>query len=152
MSTIIPTAQPTHPQPLQGGEQNRERLRPVPLLGGVRGGFIGMAVLVLIIFNTGCISTDETVYRDQERIKIEFENDTAGRLFYEALSQSRASHARKESSTELNIPVVFHHKHRVVQGENFAFNQAVQRCDTNGDGKITELEARIFSESASKQL
>jgi hypothetical protein len=26
-----------------------------------------------------------------------------------------------------------------------AFNQAVRRCDTNGDGKITEQEARIFA-------
>lgn len=108
--------------------------------------------LALATLNTGCISTDETVYRDQERIKIEFENDIAGRLFYEALSQTRGSHARGESKTEISLPVIFHHKHRVVEGENFAFNQAVQRCDTNGDGKITELEARIFSESASKQL
>jgi hypothetical protein len=106
----------------------------------------------LAALNTGCISTDETVYRDQERIKVEFENDAAGRLFYEALSQTRGSHARSESKTELSIPVVFHHKHRVVEGENFAFNHGVQRCDSNGDGRITELEARIFSESTSKQL
>ena len=30
-------------------------------------------------------------------------------------------------------------------------NQAVRRCDTNGDGRITELEARIFAEQAEKQ-
>jgi len=107
---------------------------------------------VLAILNTGCISTDETVYRDQERIKVEFENDTAGRLFYEALSQTRGSHPRRESKTEVSIPVIFDHKHRVVDGENVAFNQAVHRCDTNQDGRITELEARIFSESASKDL
>lgn len=108
--------------------------------------------LAFATLNTGCISTDETVYRDQERIKVEFENDTAGRLFYEALSQTRGSHARSESKTEVSIPVVFEHKHRVVDGENVAFNQAVRRCDTNGDARITELEARIFSESASKHL
>ena len=34
---------------------------------------------------TGCIHHHETVYRDVERVKVEFENDTAGRLFYEAL-------------------------------------------------------------------
>ena len=121
---------------------------PSPKFAGLTCAF----ALALAALNTGCISTDETVYRDQERIKVEFENDAAGRLFYEALSQARGSHARSESKTELSIPVVFHHKHRVVEGENFAFNRAVQRCDSNGDGRITELEARIFSESTSKQL
>ena len=106
--------------------------------------------LALATLNTGCISTDETVYRDEDRIKVEFENDTAGRLFYETLSQTRSSGARRESKTEVSIPVVFSHKHRVADGENIAFNQGVRRCDTNGDGKITELEARIFSESVSK--
>lgn len=105
---------------------------------------------VLATLNSGCISTDETVYRDEDRMKVEFENDTAGRLFYEALSQTRGAGSRRESKTEVSIPVVFSHKHRVADGENIAFNQGVRRCDTNGDGKITELEARIFSESVSK--
>src|SRR6185436_4302745 len=128
----------------------KRQMNPHNLFSPKFGALACALALALATLNTGCISTDETVYRDQERLRVEFENDTAGRLFYEALSQSRTSHARKESSTELNIPVVFHHKHRVVEGENFAFNQAVQRCDTNGDGKITELEARIFSESSSR--
>src|SRR6266508_6322213 len=31
---------PTHPRPLQGGEHRWARARIVPLLGGVRGGFV----------------------------------------------------------------------------------------------------------------
>ena len=108
--------------------------------------------LALLTFSTGCISTEKTEYRDEERVKVEFENDTAGRQFYEALSQLESRHHRSESKTELSIPVVFDHKHRVVEGDNVVFNDAVRRCDTNGDGKITELEARIFSESTPKHL
>jgi len=48
------------------------------------------------------------------------------------------------------VPVVFKHKRHVVEGESIAFNQAVRRCDTNGDGRITEQEARIFAESMGK--
>ena len=107
--------------------------------------------LALTALNTGCISTEQTVYQDQERAKVEFENDTAGRLFYEALSKQQNRHSRTESKTEVSIPVVFDHKRRVVEGESVAFNQAVRRCDTNGDGRITELEARIFAEQAEKQ-
>ena len=99
---------------------------------------------------TGCISTNQTVYREEERVKVEFESDTAGRIFYEALSKARGSHNRSDSTTEVSLPIVFSHKHRVVEGESLAFNQAVRQCDTNGDGRITEQEARIFAESGSK--
>src|ERR1051326_987275 len=107
--------------------------------------------LALAMLSSGCISTEQTVYQDQERLKVEFENDTAGRLFYEALSKMQSRHGRSESRTQISIPVVFEHKRRVVEGESITFNQAVRRCDTNADGRITELEARIFAEQADKQ-
>jgi len=105
----------------------------------------------LTVLNLGCISTERTVYREQDRMKVEFENDSAGRLFYEVLSKLQSRRGRSESKTEVSIPVVFNHKRRVVEGESIAFNQAVRRCDTNGDGRITGLEARIFAEQADKE-
>ena len=107
-------------------------------------------VSVAALAFTGCISTHKTVYRDQERLRVEFENDKAGRMFYEALSRQCPAHERTESDTQISVPLVFKHKHRIVEGESSAFNQAVRRCDTNGDGRITEQEARIFSESVDK--
>jgi hypothetical protein len=109
------------------------------------------SAIVLAALNTACISTEQTVYQDQERVKVEFENDTAGRLFYEALSKMESRRGRSESKTEVSIPVVFDHKRRVIEGENISFNRGVRRCDTNGDGRITEQEARIFAEQADKQ-
>src|SRR5947208_17031176 len=94
-------------------------------------------VLTVALLNAGCISTERAVYREPERVKVEFENDAAGRIFYEALSKMQSRHDRNESSTSISIPVVFEHKHRVLEGENFSFNRAVHRCDTNGDGRIT---------------
>src|SRR5262245_52231535 len=70
--------------------------------------------LVAAFAFTGCISTEETVYRDEARMKVEFENDTAARFFYEKLSKSNAGQ-KTESKTEVSIPVVFDHKHQVVQ-------------------------------------
>ena len=115
--------------------------KTIPALAGL---------LALASCNTGCISTSQTVYHDPERIKVEFENDTAGKLFYEALSKAQPRPGRSESKTDISIPIVFAHKHQVIEGNNVAFNDAVRRCDTNGDGKITELEAKIYSESGSK--
>ncbi len=102
------------------------------------------------MFVVGCISHEETVYRDQDRVKIEFESDSAARIFYEAVSAHRPSHGAVESTTEVELPILFKHKSHVVSGPNAAFNEAVLRCDTNKDGRITEAEARIFSEQKGK--
>jgi hypothetical protein len=108
------------------------------------------SALALAVTGLGCVSHKQTVYREVPRVRVEFENDTAGRLFYEALSKSREHATHNESKTEVHIPVVFDHERRVVEGESVAFNHAVRRCDTNNDGRITELEARIFSENCGK--
>lgn len=103
---------------------------------------LGVAALVA----TGCIHHKETVYRDVERAKVEFENDAAGRMFYEALSRAPGNRGQRESKTDVSIPIVFSHSTETVTGENVAFNDAVRLCDTNQDGVITETEARIFAE------
>ncbi|MBM3834638.1 MAG: hypothetical protein FJ403_15470 [Verrucomicrobia bacterium] len=86
-----------------------------------------------------------------ERVKVEFENDAAGRIFYEALSKSHGSPPRTESNTEFELPIVFEHKRRVISGPNTTFNEGVEVCDTNKDGRITEPEARIFAEQRQKR-
>jgi hypothetical protein len=108
------------------------------------------ALFLVLVAGNGCISSEKTVYRDVERAKVEFENDTAGRLFYETLSKSSARQKRSESETEISLPIVFQRKVRTVDGENLIFNSAVRRCDSNGDSKITEKEARIFAQNAGK--
>jgi hypothetical protein len=92
----------------------------------------------------GCIHHHETVHRDGPRVSVDFENDTAGHLFYEALSKKN-SRTPGESKTEVKLPLVFEHERRVITGPNAAFNDAVDQCDSNHDGTITEREARIFS-------
>lgn len=49
-------------------------------------GLTALLLTALAALGAGCISTKETVYREEARLKVEFENDTAGRLFYEAVS------------------------------------------------------------------
>ena len=114
---------------------------------------IGILESVLVFASltvlAGCITHDETVVRDVERTKVEFENETAARIFYEALSKNQTA-AKSESTTRVCIPVVFDTKRKVVSGPNAAFNQAVGICDSNHDGKITETEAKIFAEQVGK--
>ena len=93
----------------------------------------------------GCITHEETVYREVPRTPVAFENDTAARVFYETMNSMPSAKSGTESRTQLEVPLVFKVKSRVVAGRNTAFNEAVARCDTNRDGKITEAEARIFA-------
>ncbi len=103
-------------------------------------------LLALPFLAVGCISTDKTTYREEARLKVEFENDTAGRLFYETLSRLRAKRGTNESHTHVELPILFDRHTTVKEGESIAFNEAVRECDTNRDGRITETEARIFSD------
>lgn len=110
-------------------------------------------VVILAITATlafGCISHNETVTRDVARRKVEFENDAAGRIFYEALSHIGNSGSKTEKTSEFEIPVVLDYKRHVVTGPNGVFNDAVERCDTNKDGKITETEAKIFADQVQR--
>ena len=99
----------------------------------------------LLVVGPGCISTHETVYRDVERIKVEFETPAAAGIFYEALNRHSPKQA-SESRTEVHIPIIFEHTRTEKDSGNTAFNQAVRRCDSNQDGRITEAEARIYAD------
>jgi len=101
-------------------------------------------VVGAVLCLAGCIDHSETTYRDAERVKVQFESEKAGRIFYEALSKM-PFHDQGESHTEVSIPVVFDNKYTVKSGDNEKFNEAVRRCDTNKDGVITEAEAAIFA-------
>jgi hypothetical protein len=104
-----------------------------------------LATAALAIVLTGCITHKSVVYRDVERVPIEFESDAAARLFYETLSRNNADKRYSESTTTVSIPIIFENEEKTVAGPNVKFNNAVAACDTNRDGKITELEARIFA-------
>ena len=96
------------------------------------------------LFLTGCVRRYETIYQDVPRAKVEFENEKAARMFYEALSKAPEANHR-ENKVEFHIPVVLRVTKTEQPSPNLAFNDAVSRADTNQDGKITELEATIFA-------
>ena len=107
----------------------------------------GLALAAALAGGAGCIHTNETVIKDEARLPVEFENDAAARAFYETLSRTAGAADKTERRTEVSLPVIFSHEEKVVRGPNTGFNEAVRRCDTNQDGRITESEARIFAAS-----
>ena len=108
----------------------------------------GLAAFCGLLAFAGCIHHEETVYHDVSRTQVRFENDKAARIFYEAFN-ARASNSkdRIESKTKIELPIVFHDERKVVSGPNAAFNRAVDICDSNHDGVVTQQEAQIFAEN-----
>jgi hypothetical protein len=104
---------------------------------------LNLALVSATLAMSGCISHKTVVRQDVERAKVEFENESAARIFYEKLSHMPVQDKR-ESRTEFCIPVVFEWEKKIETSDNQRFNEAVRRCDTNQDGKITENEAKIF--------
>ena len=104
-----------------------------------------IAIAVLGIALTGCITHKSIVYQDVDRVKVEFESDAAARLFFETLSRNSAKSSHTESTTTISIPIIFQNEQKVVPGRNVEFNEAVAICDSNKDGKITEAEARVYA-------
>ncbi len=109
---------------------------------------LSLVRLVPLLALCGCISHQSTVVKDVERTRVEFENETAGRIFYETLSKQSSKFSKSESTTEVSLPIIYDHKRHVVTGANAGFNEAVSICDANKDGKITEVEAKIYAEQA----
>jgi hypothetical protein len=103
-----------------------------------------ITIAVLGVALTGCITHRSVVYQDVERVKVEFESDAAARLFYETLNRMTVA-KHSESTTTVSIPIIFENEQKIVAGPNVKFNDAVAACDSNKDGKITELEARVFA-------
>ncbi len=103
------------------------------------------AMAVAAAVASGCIHTKRTEVIDEARLPVEFESESAGRVFYEALSNRPARPGHAEQVTRVELPLVFSDERRVVRGAAAAFNHAVKECDTNGDRRITEAEARIWA-------
>ena len=104
--------------------------------------FIG---LVLSCAFTGCISSSSTSYSDVERTRVAFASERAGRLFYETLSRLPREE-REESKNQVSL-ILVNFERKTISGPNRFFNHAVERCDTDKDGTITEEEAAIFAAS-----
>jgi len=117
------------------------------LAAGLPGASLLAAIVCAsAILVSGCITSRETVRKEPERLKVDFENEEASRVFHEVLNRMPYAHGRHESETKVHIPVVLSVSRKVVVSENVAFNKAVRRCDANRDGMITVHEAHVFAE------
>ena len=95
----------------------------------------------------GClVMGDKTEYlrKNEETKKIELESEEAGRLFHR--QRRRAEHCTSTSYEHLIIPFICACSKSIKLSSNARYNDEINRCDVNGDGIITLIEARAYSD------
>ena len=73
------------------------RLRPHPLADPMNSRRF-LLLFPVFFLGAGCIHHQTTSYRDEARVPVTFENDEAGRVFYEALSRVPSRGASREGN------------------------------------------------------
>lgn len=104
-------------------------------------------LLLLIPLLSGCVTfyhKSETVRKDEGRKAVEFENENAATVFHNAVRHS-GKNSDKTDNTRVGVPFVTFYSKTSVISENAWYNDQITLCDTNGDGTITESEARVYS-------
>lgn len=104
-----------------------------------------LAALAVCSFSLlpGCLtlfSKTEVVRGEEQRKPIRFENQQAAEEFNRALKGK----SKELGGTYMGVPfVTFYSKDRQLS-ESAHFNDCIMRCDSDQDGTITLVEAKIF--------
>jgi hypothetical protein len=103
-----------------------------------------VTVLVCATGLTGCLtvfSKTEVIRSEEPRPAVQFESPKAASVFYEELDRR----SRSVGEAFFGIPFITLYKKDTVLSDNAFFGDQVRECDSNHDGLITELEARIYA-------
>jgi len=94
----------------------------------------------------GCLtlfSKTEVVRGEESRRPIKFENAQAADEFHSAMKwKTKAS----MGGAHVGVPFVTLYSRDRQLSDSAHFNDCVTRCDTDQDGTITQVEARMFKE------
>jgi hypothetical protein len=102
-----------------------------------------VALLALV---PGCLtlfSKTEVVRGDEQRRPIRFENPQAAEEFNRAVKWK----SKSMGGAHLGVPFVTLYSKDRQLSESAHFNDCVLRCDTDQDGTITLVEAKIFEQA-----
>jgi hypothetical protein len=92
----------------------------------------------------GCLtlfSKTEVVRGDEQPRPIRFENETAADLF----NKARRERSDYVGGASFGIPFITVYERDRKLSEIAHFNDCVARCDTDQDGVITVVEAKVFA-------
>jgi len=98
-------------------------------------------LLTLGLLPTGCISIERHIeFSDVDRLKVTFENKEAARIFFGTMSRMKLYHSEQTIQTFFLVGW----RVRWNLHETEWFNHQVRRTDIDGNGLVTEQEAKTM--------
>lgn len=109
----------------------------------------GITPALVVALCYGCLinsSKEKIIEPDAPRMTINFESETAMQMFQKKVSEHYEAGDGVQSRSDFGIPFVIGTSETKVLSENAFYNAQVKKTDVNGDGTITQAEARVYSE------
>jgi hypothetical protein len=97
----------------------------------------------------GCLinsSNEKVVQPDAKRVAVDFESEQALATFQKAVAARYAGDGGVVSRSGFAIPFVIGASEKRVLSENAFYNAQVVKADADGDGRLSEAEARVYAQ------
>jgi hypothetical protein len=111
----------------------------------LRARFVATAhAVVAVTLVSGCLtlfSKTEVIRGEEPRRPVRFENQETAETFYRAVKDRSAS----LGGTYVGVPFITLYSKDRHLSDSAHFNDCVLRCDTDQDGTITLVEAKVFA-------
>ena len=96
----------------------------------------------------GCLinsSRTKVIEPDAPRMSVQFQSETAMAAFQKAAENRYRTGGGERGSGAFAIPFVIAASETRVLSENAFYNTQVRKADVDGDGSISEAEARVYA-------
>jgi hypothetical protein len=114
----------------------------------VRLGLRFAPVAACVIAGGGCLinsASKKVVEPDAPRMSVEFQSETAMANFQKEVNNRYLAGGGEQGSGALAVPFVIAASETRVLSENAFYNTQVRKADVNGDGSISDAEARVYA-------
>ena len=107
------------------------------------------AALVVAVGGGGCLinsDSEKVVQADAKRVTVNFESEQSLATFQKAVSGRYAAGGGVVSRSGFAIPFVIAAGSKKVLSENAFYNAQVHKADADGDGMVSNAEARVYAQ------
>lgn len=116
----------------------------------MRLGLLFAPLGVCAVAGGGCLinsASKKVVEPDAPRMSVQFQSETAMAKFQREVENRYRAGGGEQGSGAFAVPFVIAASETRVLSENAFYNTQVRKADVNGDGSISDAEARVYARS-----
>jgi hypothetical protein len=114
----------------------------------LRVGLLVAPLALCAVAGGGCLinsSNEKVLEPDAPRTSVQFESEKAMAAFQKETQNRYRAGGGERGSGAFAIPFVIAASEKRVLSENAFYNTQVKKADVNGDGTISDVEARVYA-------